>query len=298
MRSNPRERQAIREYFESQAHGDPVLHLEKAASERVGGVAHDIWDLHAESGRWWIVTNPTNLYSQADFKSRSVVLTFHVGLAIQVVSQREVPITEGAAGLLPGAWRRWQQAIEALGPAREAEDFQAVGMRLRECLVSMAGEFSSPDLVPEGSKEPEGANVKAWVELLANHVAGGNRSEYLRSYLKKVSKETWAYVNWLTHAKNAGHWDAEIGIAVTSHLLEMVTASTMRWSQTGRRQRCGACESYEVIACECRNCGWLDPDYEEPEPSPLSEEERAERLAEPCTLTSDISTFITPDNLR
>jgi hypothetical protein len=36
-------------------------------------------DLHAESGRWWIVTKPTNLYSQADFKSRDVVLTFHVG---------------------------------------------------------------------------------------------------------------------------------------------------------------------------------------------------------------------------
>ena len=38
--------------YGSTSHDDLVLHLEKVASERVGGVAHDIWDLHAESGRW------------------------------------------------------------------------------------------------------------------------------------------------------------------------------------------------------------------------------------------------------
>lgn len=76
-------------------------------------VPHDIWDLHAESGRWWIVTNPTNLYSQDDFKSRDVVLTFHVGLVLRMMSREEVPISESAAALLPGAWRRWDQAVEA-----------------------------------------------------------------------------------------------------------------------------------------------------------------------------------------
>ena len=33
-----------------------------------------------------------------------------------------------------------------------------------------------------------------------------------------MGEETWSYVNWLTHAKNAAHF-AEIGTAVTSHLL-------------------------------------------------------------------------------
>lgn len=296
MRSSQRQHQAIREYFESQSPGDVVLHLEKAASERVGSVPHDIWDLHAESGRWWIVTNPTNLYSQADFKSRDVVLTFHVGLAVRISSARQIPITEEPAGLLPGAWRRWEQAIDALAPSREAEDFQAIGMRLRECLVSMASEFAGPHLVPEGTDAPKAADVKAWLGLLAEHLAAGPTSAKLRSYLKTTGEQVWNYVNWLTHAKNAGHWDADIGIAITSHLLEMVTASTMRLGQTGPYRRCGECQSYELIAGECQNCGWIDSDYEAPMLSPPTDEELAERLSKPCTPSSDISTFMSPDD--
>jgi len=36
---------------------------------------------------------------------------------------------------LPGSWRRWQQAFEAYDSGDEAETFQSVGVRLRECLV-------------------------------------------------------------------------------------------------------------------------------------------------------------------
>jgi hypothetical protein len=48
----------------------------------VGPVRHDIWDVHLAESRWWVVTNPKNLHDQADFKSRDVVFTFHVGLAL------------------------------------------------------------------------------------------------------------------------------------------------------------------------------------------------------------------------
>ena len=95
----------------------------RAAIERVGSVPHDIWDVHTESGRWWAVTNPLNLYSQDDFKSRDVVLTFHVGLALRMASRNEVPIADAAAALLPDAWERWGNAIDALGVARAPEDF-------------------------------------------------------------------------------------------------------------------------------------------------------------------------------
>jgi hypothetical protein len=130
MRASPWERDDVRGYFESQLPDDPVVHLEKVATERVAGVLHDIWDVHCTNGRWWALTSPLNYYSQADFKSRDVVLTFHVGLAVRLGSERDVPITNGAAALLPGAWRRWEQAVDALNTASEAEDFQAVGVRL------------------------------------------------------------------------------------------------------------------------------------------------------------------------
>ena len=154
MRSTATEKQSIREYFESVGPKDPIVHLEKVAVERVGSVVYDIWDVHCAGERWWAVTNPLNAYPQTDFKSRDVVLTFHIGLAVRVASQHTVPIREEAAELLPGSWRRWEQAVEALSTAAEAEDFQAVGMRLRECLVSFAGEVADDHLVPEGEEQP------------------------------------------------------------------------------------------------------------------------------------------------
>jgi ribosomal protein S14 len=69
----------------------------------------------------------------------------------------------------------------------------------------------------------------------------------LRGYVKKISRETWDYVNWLTHAKNAGNYDAEIGIAAVSHLLATVTAASLRRSQRGHR-RCETCGSYSAAA--------------------------------------------------
>src|SRR5258708_37435453 len=72
----------VRLYVENQAH-ERVKHVEKVASELVGAVRHEIWDVHCVASRWWVVTPPMNLYSQADFKSRDVVLTFHLGLALR-----------------------------------------------------------------------------------------------------------------------------------------------------------------------------------------------------------------------
>jgi hypothetical protein len=60
MRASKRDREAIRVYVESQAH-EEAIHLEKSASELVGPVRHDIWDVQCSATRWWVVTNPTNL---------------------------------------------------------------------------------------------------------------------------------------------------------------------------------------------------------------------------------------------
>jgi hypothetical protein len=62
-----------------------------------------------------VITEPTHLYSREDLKSRSVALTFHIGLALGVsyVHDRKVPVKPDAAYLLPGSWRRWEQAFEA-----------------------------------------------------------------------------------------------------------------------------------------------------------------------------------------
>ncbi|MDX3188636.1 hypothetical protein PV458_09555 [Streptomyces sp. MN03-5084-2B] len=287
------EKDEIRAYVEEQAH-EEVVHLEKAASERVGPVRHDIWDVRCAESRWWVVTNPTNLYDQTDFKSRDVVLTFHTGLMLrmQYNQERKMPVVPGVADLLPGSWRRWQQAFEAYDSGDEAETFQSVGVRLRECLVSFVGETRDDDLVPDGADQPKASDFKGWTDLLANKLAAGESAARLRSYLKKLAVETWEYVNWLTHAKNAIRMDAEIGLKAVEHLLGTFTAARLRLARTP--QRCGACGSYGVVAGVCQHCEWADPSYVPPEHREWSEEERARRLADPCTPSSDFSTFISP----
>lgn len=260
MRESEEEREVIRAYFAQEAPDDPVVHVEKAAIERVGSVPHDIWDVHTESGRWWAVTNPLNLYSQDDFKSRDVVLTFHVGLALRMASRNEVPIADAAAALLPDAWERWGNAIDALGVARAPEDFQAVGMRLRECLTTYVGAIADDELVPKGQEAPKKADVVGWTNRLLDQLAQGSSAAQLRSYTKKLVRETWDYVNWLTHARNAIHRDAEIGAAAVSHFLASITAVRMRWGDLGH-DRCRQCGSYSMEAGHCPRCGWTDENY-------------------------------------
>jgi hypothetical protein len=66
-------------------------------------------------------------------------------------------------------WRRWEQAVEAVGTAVEAEDFRAVGMRRRECLISFPGEVANGDLVPEKAAAPKAADDINWVDLKRQH---------------------------------------------------------------------------------------------------------------------------------
>lgn len=297
MRSSRGERDAIKAYVEWQSPDDAVVHVEKVAVERVAGTVHTVWDVHCRDSRWWVVDNSTNLYSQDDFKSVSVVLTFHVGLMTRLATQREVPVNDVAAGLLPGAWRRWEQAVDALTTAAEAEDFQGIGVRLRECLVSFVGEVANPELVPHGREAPKSADVDGWTELLAETLAAGSSNKALRAYLKAVSEKGWDYVNWLTHYKGATHLDAEIGIAAVEHILATFTATRLRW-QLGGGARCASCGSYAMAAGACVRCGWEDPEYQPPEQMELSDEERAARLAEPHVLSSDVDTFVTPEDYR
>ena len=100
------------------------------------GDPYEVWDIHTDKDRWWVITNPTNLYSQKHFPSLDYTLSFHVGLMMRVRSRSE---REGEPEPTPfdEVLRRMQQASDLLDRAVEAVDFQAVGMQLRECLISL-----------------------------------------------------------------------------------------------------------------------------------------------------------------
>jgi len=55
MQSTERERQEIVDYVYMSAPDETVEHLEKVTSERVVGRHIDIWDVHTNKERWWVI---------------------------------------------------------------------------------------------------------------------------------------------------------------------------------------------------------------------------------------------------
>jgi hypothetical protein len=162
FRQSETEAQRISDYVEWQAHGEEkVLHAEKVASERVFGREYDVWDVHADKERWWVVTNPTNLYSQTLMPSLDYTLSFHIGLMARVAAHREPDGTEAQQEFLLVTTRKMTQAGEAFDQADEAEEFQAVGMQCRECLLALVREVIDGSDIGQGDDPPYKVTV-AW----------------------------------------------------------------------------------------------------------------------------------------
>jgi hypothetical protein len=255
---------SIRQYVEIQSNGEIVEHAERVTTEYVLGRRLEAWDVYTDKGRWWVITSPTNLYSQELFPSLDYAISFHVGVTARMMSEPDPGVPELEKMLMSSAWRRWEQAAEALDEAEEAEDFQAVGMRCRECLVAMIREIADPGMVPVGDAAPKRADVIAWSELIANHVARGDSSQSVRGYLKAVSRAGWQVVSWLTHASNATKSDAVLAIEATQHILGIFGTALFR-HQHGIPDRCQHCGSYRLglwsletdsnPQIRCQSCG-------------------------------------------
>jgi hypothetical protein len=263
MESPEHEARQIRLYVEGQT-DEQVTELEKIASERVLGETHDVWDVRTDKGRWWVVTGLTNLYQFDTFPSMDQVLSFHVGLTARVAERQRKEIPEDKRYRLPGAWRRFSQAVDGYNAANEAEEFQAVAMRLRECLLAFIRDVADERLVPEGRTPPKIGDFLHWSELIAESISKGR----LRTYLKSMAVSTWELIQSLTHNVNATRFDAEIALDSAGHLLGTFSLALIRHEQ-GMPDRCPECGSYRVVADFrpeanieppfvnlCASCGW------------------------------------------
>jgi hypothetical protein len=268
VKSSDRERQFIVDYMASQASNETVEHLEKVASERVLGQEHDVWDVHTDNGRWWVITGPTNLYSQAQFPSMDIVLSFHVGLMARVTEHHERSASEEQADQFLQAWRKWEQAGEALNEADEAEEFQAIGMRCRESLIAFAREAAIVISFDPHVPAPKASDFVGWTDVITNTIASGASADRRRGYLKSAAKSTWELVNWLTHASTASRFDAYFAFKATGHVLSAFSLAVLRF-ELGVPNRCPKCSSYKLTTdyryddqgnmvhfVLCEACGW------------------------------------------
>jgi hypothetical protein len=69
--------------MQSQASDLTLEFIQKVYSEGVLNVRHDVWDVHTNVDRWWVITEPINLYAQEQFPSMDLALTFHIGLCLR-----------------------------------------------------------------------------------------------------------------------------------------------------------------------------------------------------------------------
>jgi len=273
MRSTERERQFIVDYMASQAPDEIVEDPEKVASERVMGRRCDVWDVHTDVERWWILTEPTNLYSQKQFPNLEVVLSFHLGLTARVMERADRSVAEPFAKRFSIAWRKWEQAGDAMNEAEEPEEFQAIGMRCRESLIAFVREAAA--LVPKdgGSPARKAGDFVGWSDLIANTIAPGASGEERRGYLKSTAKSAWQLVNWLTHAGNATRFDGHLAFRATEHVLTWWSLSILRF-ECQAPDRCPKCGSNRVNAdfrqddmetCRqvtiCEVCHWEGDSY-------------------------------------
>ncbi len=281
LKRQSHEEQAIREYVEWQASKENVVHLEKVTTEHLFDRKLDAWDVRTNRNRYWVITNPTNLYSQKLFPSLDYTLSFHVGVTTRMMAQRKATAADEQQDRLAAAWRRWTQAAEALDHANEAEDFQAVGMRCRECLITLIKAIANKKMVPDGQESPKASDFIHWSELIANTIARGASADEIRAYLKSISKSTWQLVNWLTHASNAARFDGHMAVDATEGVITAFGAALIRY-EGGVPDRCPKCSSYRIALVYrpeensdkpyipiCESCGWGE--VEESGPSSLNQ---------------------------
>lgn len=264
--SEPEERR-IRDYVNSQSHADDQAGLvQKVGSRRVMGRVHESYDVHCANSRWWVITEPTNLYSQDDFPEIEQALIFHIGLGVFMSERGRTEIDEEQEDHVSGAFRRFRQAVDTMNSAAEAEDYQSVGIKCRDSLIALAKTHADAEWVGEVIERPKAADFKGWGNIFADRLADGR----MRNYLKALVDKTWDLTVWLQHNSNATPIDADIVIEATGNLLGTMS-KLMRQRESGPPPRCPRCESYRIdediehtdepepgfyASMVCGSCGW------------------------------------------
>lgn len=218
VKSPEYEKRHVLQYLAAQAPDEKVLHAEKVTKEVIYGQEHEVWDVHTDQNDWWVVTTPTNLYRKHMFPSMDMCLTFHIGLAARLFGKASEAEKADNQMLLP-TLRRLDVVARALDDAKEVEDFQAVAMRCRECLLQLVRDMADSNMVSPGQDEPKLGDFPRWSTLIAAALAPGGSSERIRAYLGVTAEKTWSLVNSLTHSRSADRTKARLAHSATSNLV-------------------------------------------------------------------------------
>lgn len=264
---DPHSEQDIADYVEGQVPEETVLHVEKVKQEIVLGDIYEIWDVTTDIKRWWVITNWTNLYSQQHFPSLDYTLSFHIGLMMRLRSSPQGADSEEPSPF-DEVFRRQEQAQKRHESAVEAEDYQTVGMLLRECLISLIAVLRRRIQISPDIEQPQGANFIDWSTLFMDVLCRGDSNEKLRQYLKHTAEETWQLVNWLTHDRHANKTASSIAVHTCESVI-LHSIEVLERERTDQFVECPICKSRNIRThfdmfiepdgdyyVSCGVCGW------------------------------------------
>lgn len=268
---DPHEEAEIAHYVNIECNGDEtVQYVERIKTEFVTGQRYDAWDVHTDKQRWWVLTNLTNLYPQAQFPSLDYTLSFHIGLMHRMLARQERDDGSREPDPFDEVYRRRDEVADLIVEAVEAEEFQSAAMRLRECLISLIGAVRRRIDLPPGKDLLKDADVPGWNDVLINHLCPGGSNKTLRQYMKTTADRTWQLVNWLTHDRNANKTEAiiahvAVGVQI-GHFVQLAIRDLVDLVQ-----QCPQCSSRDVRSYydpeiepdgayyqRCRACDWND----------------------------------------
>jgi AIG2-like family len=226
LKATDEEIEEVREYFEWQAPDLEVTFMQKVYSETVLNTRHDVWDIHTNKDRWWVITGGTNLYSQEQFPNMDIAVTFHIGLMLRIPRTEEQQ--QNDLRILPfgPVFEKMEEAGTAVTQAHNLADYQAVGVRCREALLELIG--VAQDAAKWTDTPPQRANFRAWAEIICNDLLPGETNKERRGTLKGALESAWTFCNWLTHSKSATWFDAEMAHSLIQHASGMATGLILR----------------------------------------------------------------------
>lgn len=213
----------ITDYVEGQAPDLTVTFCQKIYSESVLSHRHDVWDVHTTKDRWWVITNPTNLYSQDMFPNLDLAVTFHLGLMLRMPRFERTPISAGQIEPFAKAFEAAAAAQDALEQAHKVADYQTVGVRCREALLAFTAIAQVAIPWTGEADPPKESDFKAWVEHTCSAALAGETNKHRRQLFKSQADAAWTFVNWLTHTTSSNWHDAEAAVSITEAVISHCT---------------------------------------------------------------------------
>lgn len=235
---------SIAQYVELEASDEIVLNVELLKSETVLGTKYEMWDVATDKNKWWVITEPTNLYLQEHFQSLDYTLSLHIGLMYRIEERQSKELSKDTSPV-DEIIRRFKQAEDRYENAVEAEDYQAVGMSLREALIALIGMLRTRVIFEVNGEPPKGSDFKNWSKILIDTLCAGPKNRLLRKSLRDTSVAAWDLANRVTHNNEAN----DIETLITLHTCRSITDSLIQLmvlSETSQRTRCPKCQSRNI----------------------------------------------------